>query len=183
MADELIDILNENGKLTGITELKSVAHKKGLWHASVQIWIYTPNGEVLLQKRASNKDTYPDLWDISVAGHLSAGDTPITAAIREIKEEIGIRINADQFVFLKRKKVAKRPSELIIDNEFNYLYLVNYPIKIKDLTLQNEEVAEVKLLSLLEFKNDLETNTNSYVPHGRKYYQYIIDCIQTNLSI
>ena len=75
MADEYIDILNDDGSDTGKIALKSEAHKKGLFHRSAHLWLYTSTGKVLVQQRAMNKDTFPGLWDISVAGHITAGET------------------------------------------------------------------------------------------------------------
>jgi len=105
--DEFVDVLTEEGEQTGEICYKTKAHQLGLWHASAQVWFVTSDNEVLLQKRALNKDTYPGLWDISVAGHLSAGDTPKQAAVREIKEEIGLQIEESQLCFLKLLKRSK----------------------------------------------------------------------------
>lgn len=183
MADELIDILTVSGSFKGEVNLKSEAHKKGLWHASAQIWLYTPNGEILIQKRAINKDTYPGLWDISVAGHLSAGDSPISAALREIEEEVGLVISAEALHFLKTIKNSKSPTNSIIDNEFNHLFICCTPIIIKQLKLQVEEVAEAKLMEIADFKKLLENNYHEFVPHGTEYYTYIIRSIENALSV
>ena len=183
MADELIDILTVSGSFKGEVKLKSEAHEKGLWHASAQIWLYTPNGEILIQKRAINKDTYPDLWDISVAGHLSAGDSPISAALREIKEEVGLVISAEALHFLKTIKNSKSPTKSIIDNEFNHLFICCTPIIIEHLKLQVEEVADVKLIEIADFKKLLENNYHEFVPHGTEYYTYIIRSIENALSV
>ncbi len=181
MADELIDILKSNGNPSGEVKLKSEAHKKGLWHASVQIWIYTSNGQILIQKRAKNKDTYPNLWDISVAGHLTTGDTPIEAAIREIEEEIGYSVTIKNLFFLKTIKKSKKITDSIIDNEFNHLYVAELPITISQLKLQTEEVAEVKLISISKFENELKNKPKKYVPHGDNYYEFIINNIKQKL--
>ena len=65
--DELIAVLDVKGNATGKTCLKSIVHKKGLYHATVHIWFYTNKGKVLLQQRAASKIIYPLLWDVSVA--------------------------------------------------------------------------------------------------------------------
>lgn len=182
MADELIDILSKEGFPTGEIKLKSEAHKKGLWHASAQIWIYTPNGEILIQKRTPNKDTYPNLWDISVAGHLSVGDSPINAAIREIEEEIGLVVSVEALRYLKTTKNSKLPNKTIIDNEFNHLYICCYSIELNKLKLQEDEVSDVKLLSIPAFKNELQANYSNFVPHGMEYYYFIIECITSALD-
>lgn len=72
MADELIDIFDENNNPRGIQKLKSEAHKEGIWHRAVHIWIYNLKGEILLQLRSKNKELYPDRWDVSAAGHGGA---------------------------------------------------------------------------------------------------------------
>jgi len=182
MADELIDILTPSGSLTGEVKLKSEAHKKGLWHASVHVWLYTPSGQILIQKRAHNKDTYPNLWDISVAGHLSAGDTPISAALRETEEEIGLIISAEALLFLKTNKNSKQPSQSILDNEFNHLFICCSPINLNQLKLQDEEVAETKLVTVTEFETLLKKNYSHFVPHGVEYYSYIISRISWALN-
>ncbi|WP_299063113.1 NUDIX domain-containing protein [uncultured Polaribacter sp.] len=78
--DELIDILTSEGKSTGKTALKSEAHKHGWFHATVHIWLFTADKKILLQKRAMTKKVFPGLWDISVAGHIGAGETVLSSA-------------------------------------------------------------------------------------------------------
>ena len=90
--DELIDILNSDGKKTDETCMKSGAHKKGFYHASVHIWIFDDQGNVLLQRKTIEKDTHPNHWDVSVAGHIGAGELQNISAVREIKEDIGLKI-------------------------------------------------------------------------------------------
>lgn len=171
---EYIDILTEEGIATGKKALKSEAHRLGLWHASAQIWIVNSRKEVLIQKRAANKDSYPNLWDISVAGHMSAGDTAQQAAIREIEEEIGVKIAANELHFLKSIKKSKLPKSGFIDNEFNYLFAVKKDFNLHEVTLQQEEVAAIKWIAISEFERQLQQTPQLYVPHGAKYYKYII---------
>ncbi len=182
MADELIDILNNKGELTGEVQLKSKAHENGLWHASAQIWIFTGEGNVLLQKRAFDKETYPGLWDISVAGHLSVNDTPFSAAIREIEEEIGVVITVKDLIYLKAVKREKRPNKEIIDKEFNHLFLVKKDICLTDITLQKEEVASVRFSHIDDFSREVVDQNDIFVPHGLEYYGYIISEIRKHLK-
>ena len=90
--EEYIDILNENGELTGEIRTKREVHELGLWHRAVHIWILNPKGELLLQQRAEQKENYGGYWDISAAGHVSAEETSIESALREIEEELGVEI-------------------------------------------------------------------------------------------
>jgi isopentenyldiphosphate isomerase len=70
MTDELIDIYDENNFSLGIKKMKSEAHRDWLWHRAVQICIYNSNYEILIQLRSKYKKIFPNLWDISVAGHV-----------------------------------------------------------------------------------------------------------------
>ncbi len=87
---EKIDVLNEKGELTGEIRTKKEVHELGLWHKSNHVWILNSEGELLLQHRAKNKENYGNAWDISAAGHVSAGESGIESALREIKEELGL---------------------------------------------------------------------------------------------
>ena len=100
MQDELIDIVTKSGDPTGQSALKSKIHSKGFYHNTVHIWFYTRDGEILLQQRAATKAIYPLLWDVSVAGHIDAGETIKDGAIREIKEEIGLTISKKKIKLL-----------------------------------------------------------------------------------
>eukprot|EP00667_Euglena_gracilis_P020143 EG_transcript_21766 len=65
----------ERLRFTGFTKQRKDVHQNGDWHRSVHVWIYdTLNGTVLIQKRSPEKDTNPNRWDVSCAGHITAGD-------------------------------------------------------------------------------------------------------------
>lgn len=184
MQDELIDIVDKNGKHTGEIRLKSEAHSLGLYHTSVHLWCYTLDGNVLLQKRAADKDTYPDLWDISVAGHIGAGETPENAVLRETEEEIGLCITKADIRFLKMFLAKKRPTPVIIDNEFHYVFLSELKVPIEKLRLQKEEVSDIELISLTTLKKQLTDPelVKKYVPHGSSYFDYILAAIEKNVQ-
>ena len=176
MADELIDILDKNGKFTGEKRLKSEAHRLGLYHATIHVWLYTTDGQILLQKRVDHKDTFPGLWDISVAGHIGAGESKKNAAIREIKEELGLSISQDKLEFLRVYLAKKQPKNNLFDNEFNYIYLCVLDYSINNLRLQKDEVADSKLLFLTDFEKEINDSIlqKKYVPHGNEYYDLIL---------
>ena len=96
--DEFIDILTAEGLPTGNTALKSEAHKKGWFHATAHIWFFTTDDQILLQKRALTKKVFPGIWDISVAGHIGAGEKILQGAKREILEEIGLELQEKDLI-------------------------------------------------------------------------------------
>jgi len=172
MADELIDICDETNKLLGIQKMKSEAHKNGLWHRSSHVWIYNSSGEILLQLRADNKEMYPNMWDISAAGHVDAGEEPIVAALREMEEEIGLSIKQEDLEFFKIIKVQAVYKE-IVNNEFDYVYFLKFDGDINKLALQKEEVAKIQFLSIDKIKEELQEYPEKYVPHGDYWFDII----------
>lgn len=100
---ELLDIVDENGKPTGETVERKTAHSEGIRHRTAHVWIVRKSdegAEVLLQKRAMNKDSFPGRYDTSSAGHIQAGDEPEESAIRELHEELGIKASVDDLQFV-----------------------------------------------------------------------------------
>jgi len=176
--DEYIDLINKYGTKTGKTCLKSEAHRKGLFHASTHIWIFDENKNVLIQKRAVNKDTFPNLWDVSVAGHISAGEKPIISAIREVQEELGISISENDLTFIGTSKKKIKHNANLIDNELHHIYVCETYFKTASLKIQTEEVSEIKTIHITKLIKEINTENNNFVPHGNEYYSFVLNEIE-----
>lgn len=174
--DELIDILDSDGNTTGKTCLKSVAHQNGYFHATVHIWFYTKNEKILLQKRAPTKKVFPNLWDISVAGHIGAGEKFENAALREVQEEIGLSLSKDDLIKIGTRKHEVSHDNGIQDNEFHHVFIAELKVDPKELTVQEEEVAGLQLfdLDVLKKTKNLE---NVLLPRFHEYYCSVYDKI------
>lgn len=173
--DELIDIVDLKGKFTGKTELKSHAHSMGLFHATTHIWFYTKKGEILLQKRGKEKNTFPLLWDVSVAGHIAAGEFPELAAKREVEEEIGIQISTTELQKIGVFKSEHNHANGIMDYEFHHCFLCELKLPITALKAQVSEIAQLRLIAIEDFYQDVVGDSNeSYVPHKKEYYEKVI---------
>jgi isopentenyldiphosphate isomerase len=139
--DELVDILDNTGNLTGQSAMKSEAHRKGLFHPTVHIWFYTGSGKVLLQQRGKHKDTHPLLWDVSVAGHVGAGEDIKSAAVREVKEEIGVSVNENDLEKIGVFKSVHQHSESLIDREFHHTFLCELKTPLASLKPPSQPAA------------------------------------------
>ena len=170
--DELMDICDENNNLTGVSKLKSDVYRKGLWHRSSHIWIYNSKGELLIQLRAKNKRLYPDMWDVSAAGGIHAGEDPLTAGLRETQEELGLNVKKDDMKFFRVVKHSNVFRD-IKNNEFSYVYFIKFDGDINKLKLQDEEVQKIKFLSVNDIEKELENHPEKYVPHGDYWYDVI----------
>ena len=89
MPEELFDVVNENNIVIG-QELRSIVHQRGDWHRGTSIFLFTPDGKLLVQKRKADKDRFPSALDSSVGEHVKAGEDYAHAAVRGLREELGI---------------------------------------------------------------------------------------------
>tara|TARA_R110002051_G_scaffold139933_2_gene212663 strand:+ start:921 stop:1469 length:549 start_codon:yes stop_codon:yes gene_type:complete len=181
--DELIDILDAQGNYTGKSLMKSEAHKKGLFHPTVHIWFYTKKGEILIQQRAASKETHPLLWDVSVAGHIGAGEETIPSAIREISEEIGLDLSQTDLIPVGVFKSVKKLRDNFTDCEFHHTYICELKVTMDQLIKQESEVKALALLPLSIFEKELQQNSSSkkYVSHDPLYFQTVIRSIENQL--
>ncbi|WP_431006463.1 NUDIX hydrolase [Tenacibaculum sp. TC6] len=172
--DELIDIIDEKGNYTGKTCLKSEAHKYGYFHPTVHVWLYTSDVKILLQKRSLTKKVFPGLWDISVAGHISAGENIIDAALREVKEEINFDIAPEHLFKIGTRKHQVNHPNGIIDNEFHHIFIAELTTPLNNLTLQETEVDEIQLFDLETIKKTKQLE-NVLLPKYHDYYCFVYD--------
>ncbi|MBI5035010.1 MAG: NUDIX domain-containing protein [Chloroflexi bacterium] len=89
MADEYFDVVNEDNIVVR-QELRSVVHRTGLWHRGMNIFLFTPDGKLIVQKRSQDKDTFPSALDCSVSEHVKAGEEYAQTAVRGLREELSI---------------------------------------------------------------------------------------------
>ncbi len=177
MSEELIDVLTPDGFPTWIRKTKSEVHRDGDWHRAAHVWIVTPDGRVLLQRRSTRKENYPGQWDVSAAGHLSAGESAVEAAIREPQEEIGLEIRpADLRHVLTTREQAVLNAGRYLDNESYEVFIVRRAIDLASLRLDPAEVDEVRLMTVAELRSSIAGRDSSFVPH-RDEYAALMKCL------
>ena len=178
---EYIDILDESGSKTGQIKSKPDIHRDGDWHRAVHIWILNSRNELLIQRRSPAKENYPNLWDISAAGHISAGEDSVTSAEREVKEELGIAVSGEQLQYLFCvMELMVLNNGTYIDNQIQDVYLVQTNLDISSLNLQEEEVSEVKFINFMDLKKKILNNDSDFVPHKEEYeklFEYLENAI------
>ena len=179
--DELIDILTPEGKPTGKIALKSEAHKNGWFHATVHIWLFTKDKKILLQKRALTKNVFPGLWDISVAGHIAAGETILNAAKREVLEEIGLPLNDNELIKIGTRIHQVKHKNGIIDNEHHHVFIAELKTPVDKLITQKEEVDGIQLFDLAVLKSTKNLE-NVLLSRFHDYYCMVHNKIEDKLN-
>jgi 8-oxo-dGTP pyrophosphatase MutT (NUDIX family) len=165
---ELFDVLDEQGHRTGMIQERGVCHREGDPHASVHMWVMREvdgRREVLLQKRSLNKDSNPGCYDISSAGHMSSGEEALPCAVREIGEELGLRIAPEDLEYVGifhgcfDSEFYGRPFH---DREFSYVYLLHRDVEEEELHLQESEVESVRWMDFEKCREAVRMNS---IPH------------------
>ncbi|MBO7664580.1 NUDIX domain-containing protein [Candidatus Saccharibacteria bacterium] len=153
--EEMIDVLDENGIKTGQILPRSEVHRLGLWHRIIVVAIVNENNKILLQQRSHNKSKNPDMWDISVTGHLSAGQDSLMAATREISEEVsvslGYSVDVKDFRFMFSYRKEERVSENYLDRQFyDFFILRRAGLNDDNIKFQSSEVQAIKFVDINE---------------------------------
>ena len=145
----MLDIYDENMTHLGIKPRADV-HRDGDWHKVFHCWvIYRDHDDqdwVILQKRAPDKDTFPNYLDVSAAGHYSAGES-LQEAKRELEEELGLSPRFDELIPIG-KRIGVARYENIVDRQFAdvFLYECNQPLQ--DYNYQEDEISGLIALNV-----------------------------------
>ncbi|KLV28491.1 hydrolase [Niallia circulans] len=142
MSIEMIKIYDEQKNPLGITS-RDIVHQKGYWHDTFHCWFLKNENNIdyiYFQLRSKVKNDFPNLLDITAAGHILANET-VGEGIREIKEELGMDVSMEDLELIGVIKDCII-TENFIDKEFGnvYMYRVNEEPVYK---LQKEEVSGI----------------------------------------
>ena len=162
---EILDIVDENGEPTGETVDRETAHLKGVRHRTAHVWIFRKragNVQVLLQKRAEHKSSYPGCYDISSAGHIPAGVDYIPSALRELQEELGVTASPDELHFCGIRCIENDDvffGKEFHDRQVSKVYALWKDQDEADFTLQTEEVDSVLWIDFAECVERVQKNS------------------------
>ena len=175
---EYLDVVDGNGRPTGETVERSIAHREGFPHRTSHLWLVRKRDgriQVLLQKRAMTK-SFPGCYDISSAGHIPAGQDYYPSAIRELKEELGLTAKESELIPCGDMKIVWDDVFFGIpyhDRQYTKVLLLWADIEEDQLTLQKEEVDGVLWIDLQECMDRVAAGTiqNCISPEELKLVQ------------
>lgn len=163
---EYWDLYDGAGKLTGKIHLRGTEVPEGCFHKVVHIWIQNSRGELLMQKRSDTVDNCPGEW-AATGGSVQVGEEPLTTAVRELAEELGIDVFTEE---LRYCLMVKRPSA------YCYVYVLRKDISVESLTLQESEVAAVEWMSLERMESMIADGTMHRYVYRELLDLYLKEC-------
>ncbi|KMJ59468.1 NUDIX hydrolase [Bacillus sp. LL01] len=201
---EQLKVFNKDRQYIGIASRDEI-HLRGLWHETFHCWIMAEiDGKEYLyfQLRSQEKKDYPGLLDITAAGHLLSHEK-VEDGIREVEEEIGIKVAMDELTYLGVIPYEKE-MEGFIDKEHAHVYLLKRYIPFKTFILQEEEVSGIFLVPFYEFyqlwfgteqhvsiegmqeeengervRISMRVDKGMFVPHSDSFYRATLDAIKS----
>ncbi len=159
---EYVDVYTARRELTGRTEERGKELGHGEYRLIVHAAIFNRAGQLLIQQRQPFKRGWPGLWDLTMGGAVSAGESSSEAVVRELQEELGLAWDLQ----------GEPPAlSLTFDHGFDDIYLLRGEVDLSALQLQYEEVAQVKWATQEEVHQMLDEGT--FIP----YHQSLIDLL------
>ena len=148
MADELVDIINENNEVIG-QAMKSEVHQQGLRHRVSAVLLQNEAGKYLIPTASEKKVEAGGLFH-SAAGHVQSGDGYAISACRELWEETGLKAEVNQVEFFGSFWVEKNYPTRSEKERFEVFKIKYDPIMGK--VVLNEEQINEQWLSQEELK-------------------------------
>ncbi len=172
METEIWDVLDSDGIVTGKTVARGRSYlKPGEYHLVVHIWIVSPDGRFLLQRRSDQKKLMPGEW-AATGGAAISGESSYMAARRELYEELGI--HSDEKTLGRILRLKRRNS--LVD-----IWMITSNIGVEELSLQKSEVAEARWVT----KDELQVMIEKGIFHnyGKDYFERVLEAIEANKGV
>jgi len=161
---ELVDLYDENRVPLGRTAERYGSKGLGEYRTVVHVCVFDPAGRMLIQQRSPEKYIWPGRWDVAAAGGVDAGETSRQAAQREFLEELGIPLDLH----------GLRPTVTVnFEGGFDDFFIVECELDPADMTLQKEEVAQVRWVTLDEAER--MTEDGQFIPYPAGFLRFLYE--------
>jgi 8-oxo-dGTP pyrophosphatase MutT (NUDIX family) len=179
MKQSYYDIVDELDEPTGAKASYDEVHRQGLRHRGVHVIIYTPDHQIVMQKRSPNLSYHPDEIEISVGGGVDTDELPEQAVVREIKEELGLTVRPEELKFIGKTKFNHR-TKTQIKRVFIYNYSVCFPAERLRLQINSEETSVVFFISESKLRQALKVHRIKRIgkiSSEYAYWKHLLDSI------
>lgn len=143
---EAVDVCDENGNLAGYSRLRQTVPHKGETYLATAAFLKDESGNILITRRSMQKKSAPGEWELT-GGGVRAGETPLQAVCREVREEVGVDI----------APYAPQAIGKVVDTDASgswmmVIFAVTLPLSLGKLTLQPEEIMDAALVPFESLK-------------------------------
>jgi isopentenyl-diphosphate delta-isomerase len=156
---ELVVLVDEYNNEIGTAAKETVHSDHTPLHRGFSLFVFNTKGDVLVTKRAATKKTFPDIWTNAVCGHPSPHETVVAAAIRRLKDELGITGVEVQETSPYRYRFVDKNG--IVENEICPILVTTFN---GDPSPTRDEVGDWKWVNWNEFLNSIKINSDIYSP-------------------
>lgn len=174
MTEEYLKIVDENNIPTGKDLPRSLAHKTGLLHRVVYVYLFRRTEgtfETVVNLRAKTKDTHPNMWVPWLGGHVKSGENELQTVVDELREEVNLDIDPAGLIDggWRYKEEPKN------NREFNKIYFYAFAGNLEDLRFSDGEVQKVRWLSSDDIERAIAKNPEQWVEHLPDFKKVIAD--------
>lgn len=159
-----LNIVDETGKIIGVDTRENI-HNQGLLHREIHVWFYTPKSEIIFQQREKDKDTYPDLLDATVGGHVEIDSDYENTALQELSEETGIEAEKNNLTFIQmmRSKTFDTATNKT-NNVIRAIYAYRYDSKLEDLKIEKGKAIGFESWPIERLFNISDEDKKRFIP-------------------
>lgn len=165
-----LNIVDEDNNIIGGEERNKI-HQDGLLHREAHVYFFTLNQELIFQHRAKDKDTFPDLLDATVGGHVEIGHSYEETAVKETEEETGLKINPEDLIFIGKinKHLSEDKVTGKVNNAFRAHYAYLYKGRIQDLKIETGKALGFELWPITKLMNATKEEETKFIPYVLKF--------------
>ena len=137
----------------------------------IDVFILNDYGQILLQKRSGNKKNYPNMWALCT-GHVEKNEDVQDAAIRELKEELGIDVSIKEL-----HSFANGKFDIINRNSSTYFFCIKCNLKEEKFIIQKEELSQVKWFDIIDVISMIKNNDETivYSKNRINLFEYLLE--------
>ena len=164
--DDVI-LVDEHDREIGTMD-KLEAHRQGKLHRAFSIFIFHPDGRMLLQRRAATKYHSGGLWSNACCSHPRPGESIEEGAHRRLKEELGFDCDLREVHSFTYR--VPFPNGLT-EHEYDHVLIgVSDEMPKPD----PEEADDWLWLGVPEVRKELKTNPGSYTYWLKRAFDEVI---------
>ncbi|KAH7883570.1 NUDIX hydrolase domain-like protein [Phlebopus sp. FC_14] len=179
LMDERCILVDEEDNVIGAMD-KKTCHlmeniNKGLLHRAFSAFVFRPSdGKLLLQQRASEKITFPDMWTNTCCSHplddfeqekIEKEQLGVRiAASRKLEHELGIprsQTPVDEFQYLTRIHYLAPSNGLWGEHEVDYILFLTADVTV---TPNTNEIRDYRWVDKVELQRMFDDGSNSFTP-------------------